>query len=47
MREPLEALRSHYQLTQVSSLPVPYFFPGGSSENREVPLYEVVEASAN
>ncbi len=47
MQEPLEAVRSHYQLRQVSSLPMSYFYPGGNSENRDVLLYEVVEATTN
>ena len=47
MQESLEAIRSLYPLQQVSSLPMPYFFPGGSSENRDVPLYEVVKTARN
>jgi hypothetical protein len=47
MQEPLEAVRSHYQLRQVSSLPMSYFYPGGNSENRNVLLYEVVETTTN
>ncbi len=47
MQEPLEAVRSRYQSNLVSSLPMPFFYPGGSSEYRDVPLYEVVKAKAN
>ena len=47
MQEPLESARSHYQLNPVFSLPMPFFYPGGDSENRDVPLYEVVEARAD
>jgi len=45
MQEPLEVVQSRYQLNQVSSLPIPYFYPGGNSENRNVPLYEIVGTS--
>lgn len=41
MREPLRAVQSRYQIILVSSLPVPYFHPGGGSVNLDVPLYEV------
>jgi hypothetical protein len=47
MQESLEAVRSDYQLDHVSSLPMPYFFPGGSSENRDVPLYKVFKTTTN
>ena len=47
MQESLEVVRSHYQLDRVSSLPMPYFFPGGSSENQIVTLYEVVKTTTN
>ncbi len=47
MREPFEAVRSHYQLNPVSSLRIPFFYPGGNSENRDVPLYEVVQIRAD
>jgi hypothetical protein len=42
MQTPLQIVQSRYHLVQVSSLPVPYFFPGGNSEDRSVPLYQVV-----
>jgi hypothetical protein len=47
MRDPLRALSARYQLRQVASLSVPYFFPGGSSEIQDVPLYEVVKATTD
>jgi hypothetical protein len=42
MQEPLWTLQSRYRLNRVTSLPVPYFYRGGDSEGRDVPLYEVV-----
>ena len=42
MEAPLEAAGSHYSLELVSSLAMPYFYAGGSSESRDVLLYEVV-----
>jgi hypothetical protein len=47
MQGPLEMIRSRYQLGLVSSLPMPYFSPSGNSENRNVPLYEVVKIRTN
>jgi hypothetical protein len=47
MQGSLEAVRSRYQLDQVISLSMPYFFPGGSSENQNVMLYEVVRTTTN
>jgi hypothetical protein len=47
MQDSLEAVRSLYQPDQVSSLSMPYFFPGGSSENRNVPLYRVVKITTD
>jgi hypothetical protein len=47
MGEPLEMVQSHYQVNLIGSLPVPYFYPGGNSENRDVPLYEVVKTKMN
>jgi len=43
MQEPFAAVRSHYQLKLVSSLPLPFYYPGGNSENQDVPLYEVLK----
>ena len=47
MQDPLEAVRSHYHLNLVSSLPIPFFNPGGNTENRNVLLYEIVGTTAN
>ncbi len=43
MRSPLQTVRSHHRLRLVSFFYVPYFYPGGSSDNLYVPLYEVVD----
>ncbi len=42
MQGPMQVIQSRYQLEQVSSLPVPYFYPDGNSEDRSVWLYEVI-----
>ena len=42
MHAPARAVQSRYQLSYISSLSVPYFYPDGSSENLDVPLYEVI-----
>lgn len=42
MDAPYRAIQSGYQLSQVSSLPVPYFYPDGNSQNLRVTLYEVL-----
>jgi hypothetical protein len=42
MRAPVQAVQSRFQLSHISSLSVPYFYPGGTSENLDVPLYEVI-----
>jgi hypothetical protein len=47
MQDPLAVLSARYQLRQVASLSMPYFFLGGSSEFRDVPLFEVVRATAD
>jgi len=47
MQHPLQVIGARFQLRQVASLPMPYFYPGGNPENREVPLYEVVRATEN
>ena len=40
----LDTLRQHYTLVEVVQLDVPYYFPNsGGSENRRVPLYQVVQ----
>jgi hypothetical protein len=36
-----QSLQPDYRLLQVSSLPLPYFYPDGNSENLRVTLYEV------
>ncbi|NLG27655.1 MAG: hypothetical protein GX557_07065, partial [Chloroflexi bacterium] len=41
MRSPELALRARYSLEPIASLSLPYFFPGGGSENRDVPLYRI------
>lgn len=43
MQSPLEIVQSRYQVNLIRLLAVPYFYPGGNSENRDVPLYEVVK----
>ena len=41
----LDALRQQYKLVEVTQLDVPYYFPNsGGSENRRVPLYQVVKS---
>jgi hypothetical protein len=42
MQKPMQLVQSRYQLAQVSSLSVPYFYPTGNSQNQSVPLYEVL-----
>jgi hypothetical protein len=43
MCAPELALRARYLLEPVASLSLPYFFPDGGSENRDVPLYRIHE----
>jgi hypothetical protein len=45
MQGPLDAVGSLYQINRVISVPMPYFFPGGSSENQNVTLYEVLRVT--
>jgi len=40
---PRQVLAETYRLTPLAALPLPYFFTGGGSENRDVILYEVRE----
>jgi hypothetical protein len=42
MHSSMQVVQSRYHLTQVSLLPVPYFYPTGNSQNQSVPLYEVL-----
>jgi hypothetical protein len=42
MREPLQTVQSRYLMVLVAYLPMPYFFPGGHSDNLSVPLYKVI-----
>jgi hypothetical protein len=41
MVTPLRVLQAHYRLEPVAALSLPYFYPGGGSENRDVGLYRV------
>jgi hypothetical protein len=41
VQAPLQTLAATYRLNPVTELPLPYFFVGGGSENRDVILYEV------
>jgi hypothetical protein len=47
MQDPLQVIGARFQLRQLASLPLPYFYLGGNPENREVPLYEVIRATTN
>lgn len=41
LQAPRQVLAETYDLTPLAALPLPYFFTGGGSENRDVILYEV------
>lgn len=41
LQAPRQVLAETYRLIPLASLPLPYFFSGGGSENRDVTLYEV------
>jgi hypothetical protein len=41
MQAPKQALEPAYTLKPVAELPLPYFYPDGSSDNRPVDLYQV------
>ncbi len=43
LQAPRQVLAETYHLTPLATLPLPYFFTGGGSENRDVILYEVRE----
>lgn len=43
LQAPRQVLTETHHLTPLTTLPLPYFFTGGGSENRDVILYEVVE----
>lgn len=43
LQAPRQVLAETYDLTPLAALPLPYFFSGGGSENRDVILYEVME----
>jgi hypothetical protein len=41
MQAPKQALEPAYTLKPVAALPLPYFYPDGSSDNRPVELYQI------
>ena len=43
MLAPVQALEGRYRLESVGTLSLPYYYPGGGSENRDVGLYRVAE----
>ena len=40
MQKPLQIAQSHYRLTPIAFLPMPYYRPDGTSDNLQVALYE-------
>jgi len=39
MQKPFQIAQSHYRLTRIAFLPMPYYQPDGTSDNLQVPLY--------